>query len=273
MPDVIDQFIVDAFENGPFTGNPAAVVPLDAWLPEDLMQSIAAENNLSETAFFRPDGDVFELRWFTPTHEVPLCGHATLASAHIIWDELAADVDRLTFETKSGRLGVSRLPGLNAYELDFPEAPVGDHVDGAAALAALGVDGEAFDSLGASFVVCESADAVRSCEPDFAALVEIGAGFAIVSARADFPLQAKGFDVIARVFAPGVGIEEDPATGSAHCAIAPYWCDVLGVTTLSSFQASNRGGFFECEVPGNGRVMISGTCRTFSSGKLEIEGI
>lgn len=269
MRIVFDQFIVDAFENGPFTGNPAAVVPLEAWIPDELMQSIAAENNLSETAFFVPEGGSFELRWFTPTHEVPLCGHATLASAHVLWSELTSSAERLSFETKSGRLGVTRLSTPDSYQLDFPESPVGDHVDGAAASAALSVGGEVFDSLGASFVVCESADVVRSCEPDFDALAEIGAGFAIVTARADLQLQAEGFDVIARVFAPGVGIEEDPATGSAHCAIAPYWSGVLGKSKIKSFQASKRGGYFDCDVPGDGRILISGTCRTFSKGRLQ----
>lgn len=271
MRIVLDQFIVDAFENGPFTGNPAAVVPLDSWIPDHLMQSIAAENNLSETAFFVPNGDLYELRWFTPTHEVPLCGHATLASAHVLWGELISKADRLSFETKSGRLAVTKLAEPNSYELDFPVAPVGEHVDGEAALAALGVGGEVFDSLGASFVVCESADVVRNCEPDFSELAEVGTGFAIVTARADAQLDAEGFDVVARVFAPGVGIDEDPATGSAHCALAPYWCGVLGVSTIRSFQASMRGGYFECSVPENDRVLISGTCRTFSSGKLELE--
>lgn len=272
VPDVHDQFIVDAFERGPFTGNPAAIVPLDSWLPDELMQAIAGENNLSETAFFVANGDSYELRWFTPTHEVPLCGHATLASAHIIWDVLGSSADRLSFATKSGQLGVTKLPGLNTYELDFPEAPVGDHVDGAVALSVLGVEGEVFDSLGAAFVVCESATAVRECEPDFDELAKLGAGFAIVTARADFPLQAEGFDVVTRVFAPGVGIEEDPATGSAHCAVAPYWSREMGVSTIKSFQASKRGGYFECKVPGNGRVLIAGTCRTFSTGKLELDG-
>lgn len=271
MPDVLDQFIVDAFESGPFTGNPAAVVPLDSWLPDELMQSIAAENNLSETAFFVSSGDAYDLRWFTPTHEVPLCGHATLASAHVIWTFLGTGAEALEFDTKSGRLGVTKLPDANAYQLDFPEAPIGDHDDGAAALGALGVNGEVFDSLDAAFVVCSSADDVRGCSPDFAALADVGAGFAIVTALADSSLKADGFDVVTRVFAPGVGIEEDPATGSAHCVVAPYWSEKLGLSTIKSFQASKRGGYFECAVQGNGRVLIAGTCRTFSTGKLAMD--
>lgn len=270
---MLEQFVVDAFENGPFTGNPAAVVPLQSWLEDDLMQAIAGENNLSETAFFVPSGDGFDMRWFTPTHEVPLCGHATLASAHVLWNELDSSASRLTFATKSGQLAVTKRPEMNTYELDFPEAPVGEKVEDSSALAALGVEGEVFDVLGASFVVCASADDVRGCEPDFSALEQIGDGFAILSARADFPLQAQGFDIIARVFAPGFGIEEDPATGSAHCSIAPYWSKALGTSTINSFQASERGGYFECNVVGDDRVLISGTCRTFSTGKIQLQQI
>lgn len=265
---MLDQFVVDAFENGPFTGNPAAVVPLESWLGDEVMQSIAAENNLSETAFFVGDGSDFELRWFTPTHEVPLCGHATLASAHVIWKHLGSEVERLNFETKSGKLGVTKRAGSNSYELDFPESKLGGHSDAQALLSALGVEGEASDSLGISLVVCATADSVLNCAPDFAALSKIGDGFAIVTARADTAHADAGFDVVARVFAPGVGIEEDPATGAAHCVIAPYWSEVLGQSSIKSFQASKRGGYFDCEVPGNGRVLLSGRCRTFSTGAL-----
>lgn len=271
MPDVLDQYIVDAFERGPFTGNPAAVVPLESWIPDELMLQIAGENNLSETAFFVDNGDAYDLRWFTPTHEVPLCGHATLASAHVIWTALSSDAGALSFETKSGRLGVTKLSETDSYQLDFPEAPVGEHVDGAAVLEALNIDGEVFDSLGAAFVVCDSAAAVRECSPDFGDLAKIGAGFAIVTALADSELEAAGFDVVTRVFAPGVGIDEDPATGSAHCAVAPYWSGRLGRSTIKSFQASKRGGYFECEVNGNGRVLIAGACRTFATGRIELE--
>lgn len=271
MPDVLDQYIVDAFERGPFTGNPAAVVPLESWIPDELMQQIAGENNLSETAFFVSNDDAYDLRWFTPTHEVPLCGHATLASAHVIWSALMSGAETLSFETKSGVLGVTKLPDANSYRLDFPEAPIGDHENGAAVREALNIDGEVFDSLGAVFVVCESAEMVRDCSPDLDELAKIGDGFAIVTALADSELKADGFDVVTRVFAPGVGIDEDPATGSAHCAVAPYWSGKLGRSQIKSFQASKRGGYFECEVPGNGRVLIAGTCRTFATGQIEIE--
>lgn len=258
------QFIVDAFEAGPFTGNPAAVVPLENWLDDDIMQSIAAENNLSETAFFVPDGDAYGLRWFTPTHEVPLCGHATLASAHVFWKELGSESDSVSFMTKSGRLGVSRAAGDDNYTLDFPLAELKPHHNSEAVLKALDVDGECFETEGTAFVVTD-AQAVRSAKPDLDRLTDAANGLAIITALSDE--SAQGTDVIARVFAPGFGIPEDPATGSAHCAIAPYWAERLGKNVIRSFQASERGGHFECEVSGD-RVLITGSCRTFARGEL-----
>lgn len=257
------QFIVDAFEAGPFTGNPAAVVPLENWLDVDIMLSIAAENNLSETAFFVPGDNLYHLRWFTPTHEVPLCGHATLATAHVLWSELGTADDSIGFQTQSGRLGVSRAAGYNRYTLDFPFAALSPHENPDAVLSALNLDGEVHFTEGTAFVVTD-APSVRAANPDLKALSEAANGLAIITALAEDDLEV---DVIARVFAPGFGIPEDPATGSAHCAIAPYWSEQLGKTVIRSFQASARGGHFECEVAGE-RVLISGSCRTFARGEL-----
>lgn len=260
---VPQQFIVDAFEDGPFTGNPAAVVPLENWLDDDIMQSIAAENNLSETAFFVPEGDSYGLRWFTPTDEVPLCGHATLASAHVQWSELGHQSSELAFNTKSGKLRVSRAAGDDRYTMDFPRAEPKPHDSPAGFLSALGIDGEVLFAGGSALVVTDPAS-LRSMKPNLNALELLGDGVAIVTSPADSEAAA---DVLARVFAPGVGIPEDPATGSAHCAIAPYWAEKLGKTTIKSFQASARGGHFECEVAGE-RVLITGSCRTFARGEL-----
>lgn len=261
---VPQQFIVDAFEDGPFTGNPAAVVPLENWLEDDIMQSIAAENNLSETAFFVPEGDSYGLRWFTPTAEVPLCGHATLASAHVYWTELHETADAIAFETKSGTLRVTRGSSANSYTLDFPLVRLKPHDAASEVLSALGIGGEVLDAGEAAFVITDPL-ALRTVDPDLSKLEKI-CGMAIVTSPADAAAESRA-DVMTRVFAPAFGIPEDPATGSAHCAVAPYWSDKLGKQTISSFQASDRGGYFECEVADD-RVLITGTCRTFARGEL-----
>lgn len=262
------QFIVDAFENGPFTGNPAAVVPLDAWIPDDLMQAIAAQNNISETAFFVPGETAYGLRWFTPTDEVPLCGHATLATAHVIFEELGAQMTEIQFDSASGPLSVTR--DRDRLALDFPSTMPEREFEGGDPRKALGIDGEVLGAYGNTFVVAESEADVRECRPDMDGLIASGTHMVVVSAAAEAPASVE-FDIVARVFAPQVGIPEDPATGSAHCLLTPYWCEKLGVEELRSHQASERGGYFTCRnLPEIERVEISGTCSTFGRGEIDV---
>ncbi|MFT4048363.1 MAG: PhzF family phenazine biosynthesis protein [Solirubrobacterales bacterium] len=259
------QFVANAFENGPFTGNPAAVVPLKRWPDDALLQAIAAQNNLSETAFF-VDGEPAELRWFTPTEEIDLCGHATLATAHVLFAELEDPRERIEFETQSGRLAVTRAD--EGYTLDFPEAlstPAPELAE--QVFAAAGVDdGEVLTAGGRVHLVLDSASAVRRLTPDQGAVTDLPRGDLFVSAPGD-----SGYDLATRVFAPGVGIPEDPATGAAHCAFTPYWCARLGRETVTSWQVSSRGGFFVCRWRREeGRVDLTGSCRTFLSGEVRV---
>ncbi|MCD2323264.1 PhzF family phenazine biosynthesis protein [Sphingomonas sp. IC-56] len=253
---------IDAFADRPFAGNPAAVVPLERWLDDAVLQAIAAENNLSETAFFVADasGEAdFELRWFTPAVEVALCGHATLASGHYLLADGARE--RVTFRTRqSGVLEVAR--DGDGYAMALPAyAPEPAEVPGL--LAALRVQGETFHHpRGYDLTVVESADIVRGLTPDFAALAALGNTLNIVTAPGD-----GGVDVVSRVFAPAVGLDEDPVTGSAHAVLAPYWAKRLGRDRFSAFQASARGGHLECAVEG-ARVVLKGRCVTVIEGKF-----
>lgn len=263
------QFIANAFENGPFTGNPAAVVPLDAWPADELLQAIATQNNLSETAFFVDDGERIALRWFTPTAEIDLCGHATLAAAHTIYSELGDDRPALSFDTLSGELVVSRFG--EAYSMDFPAVALEPVDEGnalaAAVVAAAGVEaGEVFMGGGRAYLMLESAAETRSLAPDLARVAQLPRGDLFVSAAGDGE-----HDIVTRVFAPGFGIPEDPATGAAHCGFTPFWCERLGKESITSHQASARGGYFTCRWHADrGRVDLIGTCRTFSRGEIEL---
>lgn len=262
------QYIVNAFENGPFTGNPAAVVPLESWPEDGALQAIAEQNNLSETAFF-VDGDEIALRWFTPTDEIDLCGHATLATAHVLWSELGDGRDELIFGTLSGELKVRRAG--DAYEMDFPEALASeDPLPGGLleqTLRAAGVDrGEVFLAMGRVVLVLEGPSDVGTLEPDLALVAELPRGDLFVSGPGE-----GGYDIYTRVFAPGFGIPEDPATGAAHCAFTPYWAERLGRPEISSRQVSARGGYFRCRWrAGDGRVDLIGSCRTFGRGEIEL---
>ena len=252
---------VDAFADRPFSGNSAAVMPLDSWLPDDLLQNIAMENNLAETAFTIPaEGDAdYELRWFTPAVEVDLCGHATLASGHV----LMGDRSQLRFRTrKSGILTVAREG--DRLSLDLPAIPVApaSH-DGLAA--ALGLSSaEIFlstsEAQATAIVLVDDAAAVRECRPDFTQLKRIQL-MAIVTARGDET------DVVSRVFVPAWGIDEDPVTGSAHAALAPFWSGRLGRDRFSAFQASARGGHIDCRLEGD-RVFLGGQCVTVLEGVM-----
>jgi PhzF family phenazine biosynthesis protein len=268
------QWTIDAFASAPFRGNPACVVePLDAWPAAERMQALASENNQAETAFLLRTDDParFGLRWFTPSLEVPLCGHATLASAHALFAELAADAARITFETLSGPLIVERQGG--GYRMDFP-ALAARQVEPLAALAA---------ALGASpcevwasqflMVILEDEAAVRGLSPDLAALKTIsseatqGRGNVSVSALA---APGAAYDVVSRFFAPGSGIPEDPTTGSLHCALAPLFCAKLGRDHLRFHQAyPGRGGDLDCELRGD-RVLIGGAAVTVCESRLRL---
>ena len=255
---------VDAFADRPFTGNPAAVMPLEAWLPDDVLQAIAAENNLSETAFTIPcvDGEAdYELRWFTPTTEVALCGHATLASGHV----LIGDREGVRFRTrKAGVLTVGR--DGEALTLDLPETLVAP-AEHPQLLEALGLaNAEIFLSTSGAeataIILVEDEAAVRACDPDMRRLGAIDL-MAILTA----PGEAQ--DVVSRVFVPAWGVDEDPVTGSAHAALAPFWAERLGRPDFAAFQASRRGGRVQCryEAP---RVLLGGRCVTVLEGVMRL---
>ncbi|HWH18172.1 MAG TPA: PhzF family phenazine biosynthesis protein [Allosphingosinicella sp.] len=252
---------VDAFADRPFTGNPAAVVPLEEWLPDETLQAIAMENNLSETAFTIPSsGDAdYELRWFTPTTEVVMCGHATLASGHVLMGEAG----RVRFRTrKAGMLEVARQGG--GYALDLPAwkpepKPLPRIVD------ALGC--KAVETLWHphryGLVVVEGEEEILALRPDFRALAAEGDVLTIVTAP------GRETDIVSRVFATGAGIDEDPVTGSAHAVMVPYWAERLGRTEFTAWQASKRGGRLDCRLEGD-RVILGGRCVTVIEGTLSI---
>ena len=260
-------FWVDAFTDVAFRGNPAAVCLLDAAADDGWMQSVATEMNISETAFVvqRSDGD-FDLRWFTPTREIELCGHATLASAHVL---LAAGRarGRIAFHTMSGVLACTRID--DRIEMDFPAAVPVAGATPSGLLDALGIaDAVAVGESANRWHLVEvgTAAEVANLDPDFTALAGIGSGAVIVTARSDAPC----IDIVSRVFVPGAGINEDPVTGSAHCTLVPYWCEkLLGRTELVAYQASARGGTLYCRLAGN-RVFLSGAAVTILGSELAV---
>jgi PhzF family phenazine biosynthesis protein len=254
-------FQVDAFITGPLTGNPAAVMPLERWLDDPLMQAIAAENNLSETAFTVPSesGDAdYELRWFTPTSEVELCGHATIAAGHVLITGQPA-----RFVTRSGILTVSRREDL--LELDLPAAELRE-VREPQLCRALGLpDSPVWLAEGCNdAAIIEVADeaTVRAVAPDFAVLAKIHR-MAVVTACGESET------IASRVFVPYLGIDEDPVTGSAHAALVPYWARRLGRTEFTALQASARSGLLDCRLEG-GRVVLGGRCRTVIVGQFQL---
>jgi PhzF family phenazine biosynthesis protein len=260
---------VDAFAEAPFSGNPAAVCLMDAAAPEAWMAGVAAEMNLSETAFLFPQSEGFALRWFTPKREVTLCGHATLASAHVLWEEgIVPGFGEIRFTTMSGVLIARRSGGL--VELDFPARIAQPCQNDQAVNRALGagpIGTSVYQTAnGKVFLLeLESEAAVRGLAPDFAALALTRArAVAVTSASRD-----RGYDFISRYFAPAVGINEDPVTGSVHCSLAPYWAQKLGRNVLTGFQASGRGGFVKCRWEG-GRVFISGKAVTICKADLVV---
>ena len=254
---------VDAFADHAFAGNPAAVMLLDAWPEDDILQAIAAENNLAETAFLVPRNDDvadYALRWFTPAAEVMLCGHATLASGHVILAE-QADRDAIRFATRhAGVLTVTRSD--DGYALDLPSWPAVPHplpalvkLVGGAPVATLWRDS------GYAVLVYPEEQAVRALRPDFAALASAGNLLIVATAPGE------ATDVVSRAFAPAKGVNEDPVTGSAHAVIASYWADRLGRSSFTAYQASARGGGMTCTLDGD-RVILAGACVTVIEGRF-----
>jgi PhzF family phenazine biosynthesis protein len=257
--------IVDAFTSEPFAGNPAAVCLLEDARSDRWLQAVAAEMNLSETAFLWREGPGYRLRWFTPAVEVPLCGHATLASAHLLF-ESGREGKELRFATQSGELRAVRQ--ADGIELDFPAFRFEPALLPAAVAVALGVTPLESSRVarlnGDSFLVeVASEREVRGARPDARALLAAGAPSVILTTRSETP----GFDFVSRYFAPGAGIDEDPVTGAAHCALGPYWAKKLGRTELVGFQASRRGGVVGVRVQDD-RVGLRGQAVTVVSGRL-----
>ena len=261
MPSPIFQ--VDAFASGLFGGNPAAVMPMARFPDDALMQAIAAENNLAETAFLVPSGGDYLLRWFTPAVEVPLCGHATLASAAVVMERLEPGREDVRFHSASGALNVRREAG--GYVMDLP-ARMASLVSAPEGLAeALGTaPDEVFVNAFNYMAVFASAAAVRTLTPDLAGIARLDRSGLIVTAPGD-----EGYDFVSRYFAPRKGIAEDPVTGAAHCMLVPYWAGRIGEPALRAYQASPRGGEIGCRLVGD-RVELSGCCVFYLEGSVNL---
>jgi predicted PhzF superfamily epimerase YddE/YHI9 len=257
----LPYFHVDAFAGDVFRGNPAGVCPLAAWLPDATLQSIAAENHLSETAFMVARGDDFDLRWFTPAIEVDLCGHATLAAAFVLFTERGVTGDRIRFHSRSGPLSVSRAGDI--LTLDFPSRPAAPCPIPGALRRGLGAAPAEVRKARDLLAVFASEAEVRALQPDFAALRTLDCLGIIVTAP------GVDCDFVSRFFAPRAGVDEDPATGSSHCTLIPYWAQRLGKAKLFARQVSARGGEMFCDLVGD-RVQIGGHAALFSRGELEV---
>ncbi len=261
----VPLFQVDAFAPGPFTGNPAAVVVLAQWPDDATLLAVAAENNLSETAFIVPDGDAWALRWFTPATEVDLCGHATLAAGFVVGERLRPGTDRVAFDSRAGRLTVWREG--EAWCLDMPADPPAPVTPPDGLAPALGVPAHAIEAVRAGrflMVALPDAGAVRALAPDFAALAALDTAAVLPTAPGD------GVDFVSRCFAPGLGIPEDPVTGSAHAVLVPYWAARLGRTRLEAHQLSARGGRLACRLDGD-RVVAGGPATLYLEGMITLE--
>ncbi|MGR3293103.1 MAG: PhzF family phenazine biosynthesis protein [Candidatus Scalindua sp.] len=257
----LDLYQIDAFTDMPFEGNPAAVIPLKTWLPDNTMQSIAEENNLSETAFFIPTNKGFHIRWFTPKTEVDLCGHATLAAAYVLFNILGYNKERIEFESKSGVLTV--LQKDDWLVMDFPaQSPISCNVPYEIVRAFDRVPIECLRSED-YIVVFEAESDILAIKPDIAYLKKLDLRGVIITAR------SKQYDFVSRFFAPKYGIDEDPVTGSTHTQLIPYWAQKLGKTKMKAKQVSSRGGELVCELR-NDRVLISGKAVKFLEGKIEL---
>ncbi len=258
----ISLYQIDAFSSKLFAGNPAAVCPLDEWLPDEMMQSIAEENNLSETAFFVPKGNGYHIRWFTPASEVDLCGHATLASAYVLFNFLDYKNEAIQFDSKSGILAVTR--DADWLVLDFPkQPPVSCDIpkEIVAAFTTMPIKCLKSEDL---IVVFENEIDIELANPDFEQLKKLDSRGVIITAK------STRYDFVSRFFAPKYGIPEDPVTGSAYTQLAPYWASELGSNKFWVKQMSSRGGELYCEIVGD-RVLISGKATKYLEGKITIE--
>jgi len=251
---------VDAFTDQCFGGNPAAVIPLQEWLPDSVLQKIAQENNLSETAFFIKKDGYFDVRWFTPVTEVNLCGHATLATAHVLWNELGYGGSQIKFQSRSGELGVTKEGSF--YVLDFPT----DNIEKADTPVII-LDSiqapilETYKGREDFLLLLGSQTEVRNLHPDFHKLRELKTRGVIVTAAGE------DVDFVSRGFFPFFGIDEDPVTGSAHTTLAPFWAKKLGTSTMTARQVSQRGGFLKIELKGD-RTAIAGQAATYLKGRI-----
>lgn len=253
---------VDAFTDQLFGGNPAAVCPLETWLPTDKMQQIALENNLSETAFIVPEKDGYHIRWFTPAIEVDLCGHATLATAHAIYTEMNYTGAAIKFYSKSGLLTVSKSEDL--YTMNFPTDQLVKVDIPQEIIVGLGkTPSEVFKGKDDYLAIFDNQQTIENFTPDFNQLGKLPARGVIASAKGDT------VDFVSRCFFPAAGIDEDPVTGSAHTTMTPYWSKILNKTNLSALQLSSRGGSLQCEHLGN-RVNISGKAVTYMRGEIYV---
>lgn len=259
----LELFQVDAFAETVFHGNPAAVIPLYEWLSDELMQNIAQENNLSETAFFVQKGEYFELRWFSPQSEVDLCGHGTMAAAHVLCSHMGYADPALIFDTKSGRLFVDRESN-NLYSMDFPAWPFKDLQVTERAATALGARPQALYANNRDMMALfSSEEEVYSLQPDARLLSQLDGMCMICTAP------GIEYDFVSRVFCPRAGIIEDPVTGSAHCGLVPFWAEKLGKKKLKAYQASSRGGVLLCESLEN-RIKITGAANTYMRGSISL---
>ncbi|WP_454781008.1 PhzF family phenazine biosynthesis protein [Legionella sp. WA2022007384] len=256
----LSMYQVDAFASALFEGNPAAVCPLDQWLTDKEMQNIAAENNLSETAFFVPEEDGYYIRWFTPNEEIALCGHATLATAHVIFEQLNYKGTEIKFNCKSGVLFVRK--NGSGIMMDFPALPY-HPIELTPELQQLNLKKpqKVLKSQFDLMFVYENENDVMMAEPDLDAVAGLDYRGLILTAP------GKNTDVYSRCFYPGCNVPEDPVTGSAHCVIAPYWCEQLGTSNITAMQGGNRQGKLECEVK-EGRVFLYGTSHLYLEGTI-----
>jgi PhzF family phenazine biosynthesis protein len=253
---------IDAFASRVFAGNPAAVCPLEEWLPDATMQAIAAENNLSETAFFCREGDDYAIRWFTPGVEVELCGHATLASGYLLLTRLTPEVDIVQFSSRSGPLSVIRKG--DEFALDFPAQPASPAETPAGLADALSAAPSSVLTMGQRlFAVFDDAAQVRGLTPDMVAVARLAPGGLTATAP------DTAYDFVSRHFAPSHGIPEDPVTGSTHTTLTPYWAERLGKATLRAAQLSARGGELNCTLDGD-RVEIAGQAVLYMEGKIQL---
>lgn len=260
MNTTIDFYLVDAFADKPFTGNPAAIYPIDKWLPDDVMQKMAVEHNLSETAFIVPEKEGYRIRWFTPAHEVDLCGHATLAAAYVIWEQLGYEKDEIVFYSKSGELPVTKSKGW--YTLDFPLNSFYEEVVPSSQLI-VGLKQnvkKVFKGMD-TIVLMENEDEILAVQPDFEVLAKIDTRGVVITAPSD------KYDFVSRFFAPKHGINEDPVTGSSYTLLAPFWKERLKKNELFTKQVSARGGEVKLKIKAE-RVLISGEAVLYAKGSI-----